>query len=497
MRPRILDHLGRKINASAFEGASSARRLASWRAQRIGPNSALFDSLETLRDRARDAERQNPYAAAIVDSLTANEIGTGIRPVFQHPDAAVNQLLTERFDSWAKRSDWDQNLSFWGQQDLARRTEIVAGECLCRLLVDEMANRGENPLRLELLEPDHLPLMHAVAPEGLPDGHSVRYGIEFDARGRRVAYYLHQNHPDETVFGGPLDLIRIPAADIIHLFTPRRPKQQRGVSKMAPVLIRLWLLDQYDDAELVRKNLAAKLTGFITSPVPDDDARPMVGDRRDVASSVSDADMEPGTFQELDPGEDVKLAEVDDVGGGYSSFTDVQHRACGVGVGLASFQVSGNLGDFNFSSMRGGLNEMRRKSEQAQYRFVAAFCDRVLERWLRFEALVGGIDRVDYVTNRRSYEDVRWITPGWPSVDPLKDALAIEKLLELGLTSRAAAIAETGEDHRRIDRENERDLETKRRLGYGPAPAADHAAFVRQVALQPDEPPKKRKEIVQ
>jgi capsid protein len=147
--------------------------------------------------------------------------------------------------------------------------------------------------------------------------------------------------------------------------------------------------------------------------------------------------------------------------------------------------------------MRGGLNEMRRKSEQNQYRFVSSFCERILQRWLRFEALVGGIDRVDYVANRKYYEDVRWITPGWASVDPLKDVLATEKQLELGLTSRAAAIAETGEDHRRIDRENERDLETKRKLGYGPVAAADNPGFARQVALQPEETPKKRKEVVQ
>lgn len=498
MKPRIVDHLGRPIRAAAFEGASNSRRLAGWRAQRIGPNSAMFDSLETLRDRSRDADRQNPYATAIVDSLCANEIGTGIRPVFQHPDESVNERLTKRFEKWAKYADWDQSLDFWGLQALARETQIVSGECLARLLVDETVPFGSNPLRLELLEPDHLPLMQFSGVKDLPGGHYVRYGIEYDARGRRVAYYLHREHPSETVFGGSQELVRVPEAEIIHLMTPRRPKQRRGIPKMSPVLIRLWLLDQYDDAELVRKNLTAKLTGFITSPVADDGSRPLGGEDRDGSPGVTDDDMEPGTFKELDPGEDVRLADVDDVGGGYSSFTDTQQRAIAVGSGLANFQVSGNLGDFNFSSMRGGLNEQRRKSEQNQWRFIHTFCDRIMREWLRFEALVGGIDRADYLTNQDAYEDVRWVTPGWASVDPLKDALATEKNLEMGITSRAAAIAETGEDHRRIDKENERDLETKRKLGYGPNAAGSGDSFARDVAMVPDEQPaRQRKEVLQ
>lgn len=457
----------------------------------------MFDSLEMLRDRSRDADRQNPYATAIIDSLVANEIGTGIRPVFQHPDERINERLTERFDRWAARADWDEVSDFWGQQALARRTMILSGECICRLLIDEDAEFRENPLRIELLEPDHLPLMQFTGLSDLAEGHYVRYGIEFNPRGKRVAYYLHKDHPSETIDGGSMELVRVPASQVIHLFTPRRPKQHRGVPKLAPVLIRLWQLDGYDDAELQRKNLTAKLTGFITSPVADDSARPFDGETRSGASGIADGDMEPGSFVDLDPGEEIKLADVDDVGGGYSSFTATQQRAIAVGVGLAAFQVNGDLGDFNFSSMRGGLNEMRRKAEQLQYQYVQAFCMPVMREWLRLEALTGAIDRAEYSANREWYEDVRWITPGWVSVDPLKDVLAAREMLELGLTSRAAVIAETGEDHRRIDRENERDLATRRRLGYGPAPASSDRVSSAQVAMQPDEQPRRRKEIVQ
>ena len=39
----------------------------------------------------------------------------------------------------------------------------------------------------------------------------------------------------------------------------------RGVPLITPALVRMFLLDQYDDAELERKRIAAMFAGFITT----------------------------------------------------------------------------------------------------------------------------------------------------------------------------------------------------------------------------------------
>ena len=64
--------------------------------------------------------------------------------------------------------------------------------------------------------------------------------------------------------------MRVPAAEVMHLFRSLRPGQLRGVPWMANALVRLWELDQYDDAELLRKKFAAMMMGFITRQNPDD-----------------------------------------------------------------------------------------------------------------------------------------------------------------------------------------------------------------------------------
>src|SRR3546814_8774944 len=99
----------------------------------------------------------------------------------------------------------------------------------------------------------------------LPGGNVIRAGIEFDRLGRRVAYHLYRSHPNDGLLapmsssagGGGMDTVRVDASEVIHLFRPLRPGQIRGEPWLTRALVKLNELDQYDDAELVRKKTAA------------------------------------------------------------------------------------------------------------------------------------------------------------------------------------------------------------------------------------------------
>ena len=85
---------------------------------------------------------------------------------------------------------------------------------------------------------------------------------------------------------------------------------------LARELVKLNELDQYDDAELVRKKTAAMLAGFVTRQSPEDN---LVGEGPADDQGVALAGLEPGTLQILEPGEDIKLSDPADVGGSYAS----------------------------------------------------------------------------------------------------------------------------------------------------------------------------------
>jgi capsid protein len=88
-----------------------------------------------------------------------------------------------------------------------------------------------------------------------------------------VAYHLYRSHPEDGALApmsgqGGMDTVRVDASEIIHLFRVLRPGQIRGEPWLARALVKLNELDQYDDAELVRKKTAAMFAGFITRLAP-------------------------------------------------------------------------------------------------------------------------------------------------------------------------------------------------------------------------------------
>lgn len=72
----------RKIlkKGSLYDSAGNGRRLQRWTSSQGSMNAVLLADLETLQARSRDVVRNNPYAANILDVLTANAVGTGIKP---------------------------------------------------------------------------------------------------------------------------------------------------------------------------------------------------------------------------------------------------------------------------------------------------------------------------------------------------------------------------------------------------------------------------------
>ena len=66
----------------------------------------------------------------------------------------------------------------------------------------------------------------------------VVQGVEFDALGRRRAYWLYPVHPGEVAMFRRASLTSqpVPAASVLHLFDRLRPGQVRGVPWFAPVM---------------------------------------------------------------------------------------------------------------------------------------------------------------------------------------------------------------------------------------------------------------------
>jgi lambda family phage portal protein len=458
----------------AFDGASRGRRLANWWATRAGPNASLTYALEELRARSRDLTRKTPWAAGGLDTWVANLVGTGIVPEPKSPDKEWRSAVKENFKLWAAESDADGVLPYWGQQALAVRSMVEAGECFIRRRRRFSGDGLHVPLQLQLLEPDLLPVnWNTVA----PSGNRIVNGIELDAIGRRVAYWLYRTHPGEYAVMGTVDgasLVAVPASEILHVYRPLRPGQLRGYPWLASVIAMLRDMLEYSDAELVRKKFAAMITAFITTSetAPEDTLNAKTGATAgngnvDPGPGIASGTLEPGTTQVLMPGEDVKFSEAAEVGQSYEPFMRTTLRAIFVGWGLTYEQGTGDLSGVNFSSIRAGLNEFKRRCEALQQHIIAAqICQAVIDWWIP-EAILAGVLPMPagYGQNPRPWHACAHVAPGWRYVNPKDEVAAQIAAIRGGVTSRRQVVAENGDDVEQVDAETAADRQREDALG--------------------------------
>ena len=431
------------------EAAGRGRRSLAWMPGNPGAVAAMLATSTELRIKSRDLVRRNAWAQAGIEAFVANAVGTGIKPQSLSTDERFKTDVQALWRDWTEEADAAGQTDFYGLQALACRAMLEGGECLIRLRPRRPEDGLAVPLQLQLLEPEHLPISLNTE---LPSGNVVRAGIEFDALGRRVAYHLYRSHPEDGRLApmsgqGGLDTVRIPASEIIHLYRVLRPGQIRGEPWLSRALVKLNELDQYDDAELVRKKTAAMFAGFVTRQSPEDN---LMGEGAANDDGIALAGLEPG--------EDIKFSDPADVGGSYSEFLRTQFRAVASAIGITYEQLTGDLTGVNYSSIRAGMLEFRRRCEMVQHGvLVHQMCRPVWAAWMKQAVLAGALDAPGFArggaARRRQYLQAKWIPQGWQWVDPEKEFKAMLLAIRAGLMSRSEAISAFGYDAEDVDRE--------------------------------------------
>ena len=441
-----------------LEGAMAKRRLRGWNPPLENINALVASGGPRLLARSRELVVTNGYAANACEAFAANLVGDGIKPSSLITDAALRDQVQKLWLAWTDEADADGLTDFYGLQAMVAREMFVAGECFVRLRPRRAEDGLAVPLQLQLLQSEMLPFEKT---ETATAGNRIRCGIEFDGIGRRVAYHFRRRHPGDSTdqrVAVP-ETVRVPAAEVLHVYRPIDAGQIRGLPHVAPAMVRLFLLDQYDDAELDRKKTAAMFAGFITKTAPEE---PMMGEAEADLDGAALASLEPGTMQVLLPGEDVKFSSPADVGGGYEAFQYRTLLSVSASLGLPYHLVTGDVRQANYSSLRAELVEFRRRIGQLQHGVMAhQLCRPIWRRWLETAVLSGALD----IGNPTVARPVQWIPPRWDWVDPLKDIQAQVLAMEAGITSRRKVVEATGYDVEEVDRENAADAKRVADLG--------------------------------
>lgn len=457
----------RNTAAALYEAGGHTRRTAGWQAPTTSANAGL-GSLTTLRDRSRAAVRNDGFAKGAIDHLVTNVIGTGITPLSKAEDAELRKQIHALFLRWTDESDADGQLDFYGQQSQATRCWLESGETFVRLRTRRPEDGLSVGLQLQVLEPDLCP--HETMRPGAGRGR-VKAGIEFNGIGRREAYWFRPSRTtdaDDVSFG---PLVRVPADRVIHLYDPLRPGQLRGLPLLTPALVRFHELDKFDDATLLRQQLQNLFVAFVKRPIaPDDDTPtdPLTGQSVSASDAAPMVGLEPGITQELAPGEDITFSEPPDVSSTYPDFMRQQLLAAFAAVGVPYEVVTGDMSKVNDRTVRVILQEFRRRIQAWQHQVIGyQFCRAVWMAWLTQAVIEGALPiPIDqFIQNPEPFTRVKWMPQGFPYIHPLQDEQAADLAIRGGRTSRAAVVAERGEDVETVDEEQQADNARADRLG--------------------------------
>lgn len=421
-----LDLLGR-----GYDGAAKGRRTEGWRSPGTSADAEIAAAGGLLRDRMRDLVRNNPHAAKAVSVLVNNLIGSGIIPRAASGNGKLDAQATALWDAWSVRCDADGQLDFLGLQTLACRQMVEAGEVLIRRQPRRPGDGLDVPLQLQILEAD---MLDAGRNAELVDGGRIVQGVEFDRLGRRRRYWLYSSHPGDAAAksGGRIDSVAVPAGDIAHVYEKQR-SQVRGVPWGAPVIRTLRDIDDWTQAELVRKKTEACVVGIVLGAEEGEQG---------IAPAVVDGDgnrverFEPGLIAYARGGKDIRFNQPATTAG-VSEWLRAQLHIVAAGFRMPYELLTGDLSQVNYSSIRAGLVEFRRLIDAAQWQIVVPMLCQPTWDWFTQQAWAAGKLPQPRIP-------VEWSPPRFEAVDPLKDAMADLLAMRSGTMTLAQAIARQG-----------------------------------------------------
>ncbi|MBZ0138770.1 MAG: phage portal protein [Pseudorhodoplanes sp.] len=453
----------RRVGAfiGGFEAGLANRRLRGFQPSRAHLNTLIAAAGADITARARWLVRNNGYAANAIESWAGNVVGAGIKPSSMIGDSALKAQVQRLWLDWTDEADAEGFTDFYGLQRRAAREVFISGEVFFRFRPRRPQDGLIVPLQMQMLPSEMLPINRNEVAE---NGNVIRQGVEFDAIGRRAAYHFLRRHPgDVTDRGLPGETVRVPAFEVVHIIDPVDAGQLRGVSRFTAGIVKLFLLDQYDDAELDRKKVAAMHALFITTPAP---AEPLDAAEGRDENDERTLDLQPGQITMLEPGEEVQTSAPADSGQTYEPFQYRTLLQVSAALGVPYAYLSNDMLKANYSNSRLALLEFRRRIEAYQHAVIVwQLCRQVWARWMDTAMMAGALDLPDYDRRRREYLACDWLPPKWDWIDPLKDARAEIEQIDAGLKSRSQALAERGYDSEQVDAQIAADKERERALG--------------------------------
>jgi lambda family phage portal protein len=408
----------------------------------------------TMRSRARHVVTNWPLARGMVNTLADDTVGTGPRLSVAvaddlNPRGLSDDDAAQLEAAWSR---WAQAVGLNEKLRLIRKARVSDGEVFGRMVTNTLvARRVRVSLDLRILEADQVASLGVSA----DDDRNVD-GIRFDTQGNPIAYEILRRHPGSTdaTLGSPYESELVRADRVLHYFAPDRPGQSRGVPEFSSAVRLAGQHWRYFTATLQAAETAANVAAYMRTTAT------MTGDE---AATFEALDIEAGSMLTLPDGWDIAQIDAKHPTAMFGEVHRAMLAACARCLSMPINVALGDSSSHNYASGRLDHQIYRSAIKVERDRLAELVLEPLFAAWLDEASLVEGL--LPQSVREIAIPAHQWTWPGWPHVDPSKEASAAEVNLRTGATTLRHIWHERGGDWREAMQQLARERREADRLG--------------------------------
>ncbi len=473
---------------NAYAGADTrVSNIAFWRPPLRSVDSEVFRDGPTIRARARDLVRNNPYAAHAVRISRIACVGAHLRLALR-PDWRFLGIDHKTAVDWSREVErvWDQyshgtsfwmdaarGMSFTDMMNLVHDEDFVGGECLVGVEWDETRPWSTC---FQVIDIDRL-----SNPQGAPETDTIKGGIELDRFGAPQAYHIRNSHPAEyAILQQPMASFtwsRVPRETawlrpvMMHSFQRVRAGQTRGVSEFASAIVALKMGHEYQEMELATATAQASIAAVLTTAANLEQALSMVGDGETIDSETGevissatraledsieyynemDLRFNGAKIPKLAPGDKLDIVGSKHPTHGYTEFVRNQINGVAAGLGVDPIALSQDYSKANYASNKMSFAHNGRAAETRRARLIRMVAMPAFSAFLEEAVANGAVAMPKGLTPDQFYaaRDAlcrgTFITSSRALLDPAKERQAQQLGRMIGVETLESICGEEGE----------------------------------------------------
>jgi lambda family phage portal protein len=460
-----------KLEVSSAWNGTSKRRIEfdGYNPSKNDLNFDIFNELDTLRTYCSDLDRNNAFAAGIINTKVTSIIGSGLKmkPVINDTKVKISEYseqIEDEFNLWASdknECDGYGECNFFEIQKLVLRTALVKGDVFVKFGYHK--NNGcRHSFKVYLISPERV-----SNPNGQVDNENLHSGIKYDSvTGRAVGFYYSNGITSkkwtyQSFFSSSGRL------QALHINFRKSINQARGIPDLTTVISLLKQLGDFTDAYLQKAIVSAILSVFVKTE--DGQGMQGLGAVQTPSPVANRYKLGSGTIIQGTLDESVEIIESKTPNENFDPFVISILRQIGIATEIPLELLIKHFTS-SYSAAQAAFLEFWRYVRMMRESVVKSLCAPVYEGWFEAAVIYNILPFEEFIQSNKLiksyYLASEWIGEPQGHIDQLKSNKADALAEDRGWVSGSTNAAMRGQNWQKVNvkRKQEQDFLTKNKM---------------------------------